>query len=132
MDTEFRSILVLKTEATFSVEAFETSIRLDLRGAKIQETTKCTMYVFLLECTINNNSPHTPREFTIRKNLRFITHIAYRKMLQIKLSGLHELKLVLLYNGQFLRAPTDFRLSVLQNTGYILLINIYFWTHNPY
>jgi hypothetical protein len=41
-----------------------------------------------------------------------ISHI--EKMLRIKLLGLHELKLILLYNGQFLRAPTDFRLRVLK------------------
>jgi len=49
-------------------------------------------------------------------------------MLKIKLLRLHEFELVLLYNGHFLRAPTDFRLRVLQNTGYILVINIYYWT----
>ena len=45
-------------------------------------------------------------------------------MLQIKLLGLHELELVLLYNEQFLRAPNDSRLRVLQIKGYFLLINL--------
>jgi hypothetical protein len=51
------------------------------------------------------------------------------KMLQIQLLGFHEFKLLLLYIEQFLRAPSDFRLKVLQNTAYILLVNIYYWTH---
>ena len=50
-------------------------------------------------------------------------------MLHIKILVLHESKLVLLHNEEFLRAPTDFRLRVLQYAGYVLLISIYYWTH---
>jgi len=60
-------------------------------------------------------------------------HYTYRvlhRMLQIKRLGLHEFKLVLLhYNEQFPRAPTDFRWRVLQNTGYFLLINLHYPKH---
>ena len=56
MDAESRIIMILKTEAALSVEALESSFRLGLRGAQIKKTTKCTMYMFLQECTINNNA----------------------------------------------------------------------------
>jgi hypothetical protein len=94
----------LKIEAALPVEALESAIRPGLGGAKIQKTAMCTMYLFVLECAIDNNLPLRHHEFIIWRHFRSITRIAFRKMLQTKLLGLHEFKLILGYIEQFLRA----------------------------
>jgi hypothetical protein len=50
-------------------------------------------------------------------------------MIQINLLGLHEFRLVLLYNEPSMRTPTNFRLSVLQSKGIILLIRKHYGKH---